>query len=80
MQLITQVSGEIYGNYIGVVPYITTISAEIHREDYINLSGFIALTQNLSRAEFTEALTTPYYFGLTNQFNNRMITLEINYE
>ena len=79
IELIKSVEGEILGNYIGTVPYVSSISGQIGREDYINLPGFIALTQDLSRAEFTSALEIPFYFGLTNQSNKSYVTLEINY-
>jgi hypothetical protein len=79
IQLITQIKGEVFGNYIDPVQYVSSISGEIQREDYINLNGFIAITQNLSRVEFTSVLDVPYYFGLTNQSNKAFVTLEINY-
>jgi hypothetical protein len=78
--LLKNITGEILGNYEDTVPYISNISGEIQLEDYINLPGFTGLMQNFSRAEYTSALVVPYYFGLANQFNKAVITLEINYE
>jgi len=79
IQLITQVEGEVLGNYIDFVPYVSNVSGQIQREDYINVYGFIGLTQNLTKAEYTITFNVPFYFGLTNQSNKEIVTLEINY-
>mgnify|MGYP000149196136 CR=1 FL=1 len=77
--LIKNIQGEILTNVIDNVCYVSSVSGEIQREDYINLNGFTAYLQNLSRAEETAALIIPTLFGLTNQFNTKINTLEINY-
>ena len=77
--LIKKIQGEILTNIIDNVCYVSSVSGEIQREDYINLNGFTAYLQNLSRAEETAALIIPTLFGLTNQFNTKINTLEINY-
>lgn len=79
MNLIKNIQGEVLGNYIDVVPYISNVSGQIQQEDYINVYGFIGCTQNLSKSEFTSSLDILYFNGLVNQTNNTIITLEINY-
>lgn len=77
--LIQNIKGEILRNAINSVSYVSTINGEIQREDYINLSGLIACTQNLSRAEETYGIFKPNNFGLVDTYNKTVITLEINY-
>lgn len=79
MNLIKNIQGEILGNYIDVVPYVSNISGQIQQEDYINVYGFIACTQNLSNVEFTSGLDIPFNNGLVDQSNKTIVTLEINY-
>jgi len=78
-QLLRNIQGEIHSTPIGSVAYVKSISAEIQREDYIDLNDFIAFLQNLSRTEYTQALTKPLVFGLVNQYNLTIETLEIDY-
>lgn len=77
--LIKKISGEALKNVSDSILYVSTIKGEIQREDYINLNGFIAYTQNLSRTEETYGLNKPSPFGLKNAFNNTIVTLEISY-
>lgn len=79
MQLIKNIQGEVLTNVVGDIRYISNITGEVQREDYINLNGFVGYLQNLRRAEETAALTIPQSFGLTNSYNKTMVTLEINY-
>lgn len=79
IKLITNIEGDVLGNYVNEVTYVSNVSGQIGREDYIDVPGFIGLSQNLSKAEFTQLLDTPFYFGLTNQSNKAYVTLEINY-
>jgi hypothetical protein len=78
-QLIRNIQGEVLTNIVADIRYISNITGEIQREDYINLNGFIGYLQNLTRAEETSALTIPQSFGLPNSYNKTMVTLEINY-
>lgn len=78
-KLIKKVEGELFDNPIGDVKYIKTVTGEIQVEDYINLNGFMGFLQNLSRVEETTSLIIPINFGLKNNHNKPMITLEINY-
>ena len=78
-QLIRNIQGEVLTNIVADIRYISNITGEIQREDYINLNGFIGYLQNLTRAEETSALTIPQSFGLQNSYNKTMVTLEINY-
>jgi hypothetical protein len=78
-KLIKNIQGEVLTNVIDNISYISTITGEIQQEDFINLNGFVAYLQNLTKAEETTALTIPQSFGLQNSYNKTMITLEINY-
>ena len=78
-ELLRSVKGEVYPNVIDSINYVSKVTGEIQREDYINLNGFVGLTQNLSRAEFTAALEIPLAFGLKNAYNIKPVTLEISY-
>lgn len=77
--LIQNIQGEILTNISDSVRYFSTVTGEIQREDYINLSGLVAYTQNLSRTEETYGLNKPLNFGLLDTYNKTVITLEINY-
>lgn len=79
MILFRNIQGEVYPNVIDTINYVSRVTGEIQREDYINLNGFVAFTQNLSRAEFTAAIGVPLAFGLKNAYNIKPITLEISY-
>jgi len=79
MQLVRDIQGEAYPNVIDNIVYLSSISGEIQREDYINLNGFVGFLQNLTKAEETAALTIPLSFGLTNTYNKNIVTLEISY-
>ena len=78
-QFIKNIQGEVLTNVIDDIRYISNVTAEIQREDYINLNGFVGYLQNLTRAEETAALTIPQSFGLKDSYNKTMVTLEINY-
>lgn len=77
--LIQNIKGEILTNISDSVRYFSTVKGEIQREDYINLNGLVAYTQNLSRTEETYGLNKPINFGLIDTYNKPVITLEINY-
>ncbi len=79
MELIQSIQGEIIYITNGDVNYLIPITGEIQGEDYINLNGFVAYLQNLTRAEYTEAMAKPLNFGLKNQYNKTTIVLEISY-
>jgi hypothetical protein len=78
-QLLKKVEGEILTHVIGDVRFVTSVSGQIQQEDFINLNGFVAYLQNLSRTEFTAALLKPMEFGLKNENNIETITLDISY-
>lgn len=79
MELIKNIQGEVLTNVVGDVIYVKSLSGEIQQEDYVGLNGFIGYLQNLKKAEETAALTIPNPFGLRNQYNKIMVTLEIDY-
>lgn len=78
-QLIKSVEGILHSTPICEVVYVKSITGEIQREDYINLNGFVAYLQNLSKTELTKSLTKPITYGLVNQYNLEIETLEISY-
>jgi hypothetical protein len=78
-QLLKKVEGEILTHVIGDARFVTSVSGQIQQEDFINLNGFVAYLQNLSRTEFTSALLKPMEFGLKNENNIATITLDISY-
>ena len=77
--LIKEVKGEIILPIDGAVNFYHSIVGQIQKEDYINLNGFIAYLQDLTRAEVTVALRKPLSFGLVNAYNLPIEILQINY-
>jgi hypothetical protein len=77
--LIKDIKGEIITTTNGVINYYSSVVGQIQQEDYVNLNGFVAYLQNLTRAEVTVALEKPLKFGLVNQNNLPIETLLINY-
>lgn len=78
-QLIKNISSQVYQVSTGEITGLKAITGQIEQEDYINLFGYVAYLQNFSKIEDTEALIKPSLFGLTNQYNIPIVTLEINY-
>lgn len=78
-QLLRNIQGELHTTPVGEIVLVKSITGEIQLEDYISMNGFVAFLQNLTRTEYTEALTTPITFGMKNKYNLPMVTLEINY-
>ena len=79
LELLRNVQGEVYPNIIDSVQYVSNVYGEIQQEDYVNLNGFMAFLQNLTRAEETAALQIPLSFGLKDTHNETMVTVEISY-
>ena len=78
-QLIRNIEGENLTYVESNVYYVTYITGEIQREDYINLHGYNAYLQNLTQTDYTEAMTMPLNYGLKNPQNIATITLQIDY-
>jgi hypothetical protein len=78
-QLIKNIQGSVKPYLTGNVGYVTNITGEIQREDYIHLNGYTAYLQNLSETEYTQALVMPLNYGLKNPNNIAMLTLQIDY-
>ncbi len=79
-QLIRKVEGQFYDNVIGEVKLFTLpIITQVQQEDYINLNGYLAYLQNLSKVQDTFLLNKPANFGLKNRLNIEIITLNIDY-
>lgn len=78
-RLIKNINASILDNYLGSVPYYTTLSSDIQFEDYINLNGFIAYLQNFTNVKEVIRLQKPSTFGLKNQYNVGLNILQISY-
>jgi len=78
-QLIKTIVGTVNDNTTGDVVLVKTVIGNIQQEDYINLNGFTAYIQNLSRAEDTVGLTNPINFGLKNGKKLEIVTFNIDY-
>lgn len=79
MNLIKNIQGELVNISNGSILYLSPITGEVQGEDYINLNGFIAYLQNLTKVEYTKGLVKPLTFGLTNKYNKTTQTLDISY-
>lgn len=75
--LIKKVESNILPHINGDVKYIKSVIGDVEREDFVNLIGFKAYLQNMSRMEYTKLLQKPVNFGLRNTVPS--VTLEINY-
>jgi len=78
-QLLKNVQGKVYTNTNGEVRLVKSVSSIIQQEDYINIKGFIAFLQNLSKTDVTSSIVKPLNFGLVNKYNIKTITLDISY-
>jgi hypothetical protein len=78
-QLIKYISADLYTNIEDSVNAFQSVYGEIQQNDYVNINGFIAFLQNLKQAEKTYAITNPINFGLKNQYNLSVITLNVDY-
>lgn len=78
-QLIKKIQGFMPLYLNGGTRYVKTISGIIQQEDYINIPNFVGLIQNLTHTELTLGMDLPITFGLKNQNNSPMITLNIDY-
>jgi hypothetical protein len=79
MQLVRKIKGEVLGYTTGSAVYFTKIAGEIQQGDYVNLHGYSALMQDLTKTDYTQSLVTPLVFGLMNPHNIPMVTLQIDY-
>jgi hypothetical protein len=77
--LIKNIEAKFYDNYTTNVSLVKTITSDLQKEDYVNITGLIAFLQNLSKTEETYLLETPIEFGLKNQYNIPLTTLTIDY-
>jgi hypothetical protein len=78
-QLIKNIQGSVNPYLTGNVYYVTYITGDIQREDYINLYGYTAYLQNFTKTDYTGGLTMPLNYGLKNPQNIETITLQIDY-
>jgi len=78
-KLIKNIEAKFYDNNTTNVSLVKTITSDLQKEDYVNITGLIAFLQNLSKTEETYLLETPIEFGLKNQYNIPLTTLTIDY-
>jgi hypothetical protein len=78
-KVIKNVSAEILPNYIGNVTILPTPVGLVGENDYIEIFNFVGFTQNFKFVKSLETIEKPNGFGLKNQFNIPIITLEISY-
>lgn len=78
-RLVTNISAKLFDNYIGNIGVFTSLTAQAQFEDYINLNGFIAFLQDFRSVVDVTELSKPLSFGLKNQYNIPIVTLEISY-
>lgn len=78
-KLIKNIGGEIFENNMGNVLFLRPIAGQVQREDYINMFGFIAYLQNLTEVCETAHADIPLHFGLANQQNLTVVTLDFCY-
>jgi len=79
LTLIKNIEGFYTTETSGSVRLSNGISGQLQQEDYVNLNGFVAYLQNLSKTEVTEGLTTPLSVGPLRRYNREVLTLDINY-
>lgn len=78
-KLIKNIEASVLDYFTGSLYYVTTLTASVQTEDYINLNGFIAYLQNFKQVSSLEYLSKPLNFGLKNQYKKPTVTLEISY-
>ena len=78
-QLVKKVEGSLFDVNSGDVILVKSVAGELQEEDYINMNGFTAFLQNLTKTEVTSRLTIPNTFGLKIRYNITVITLNISY-
>lgn len=77
--IIKNIEAEILPNYTGDLYYFSSIEGQIGYGDYINIGGLTGYLQNFSKVNYSENLTKPQFFGLKNQYNLPIVTLNISY-
>lgn len=77
--LVNSVTAEILENVLGELYLYSSVSGEVQFEDYIELNGFIAYLQNFTEVGYVEYFQKQNIFGLQNEYNVPMVTLEISY-
>ena len=78
-QLIKNVEAQLLDNITTNLTYVKSVTGEVQFEDYINIGCFVAYLQDLRRVEFTSSLTKPTTYGLKNDKNLVVTTLNIDY-
>lgn len=77
--VLKNIEARILDNFIGNIDIFSTIQASVQFEDYIKLNAFTAYLQNFTKADSVTFFIKPLTFGLKNQYNLPVQTLEISY-
>ena len=77
--ILKTIDARILDNFIGDINVFSNIEASIQFEDYIKLNAFTAYLQNFTKADSVTFFVTPLTFGLKNQYNLPVQSLEISY-
>ncbi len=78
-RLLKNVESELLSNLTTSLTYVKGIVGEVQFEDYININGFTAYLQDLSEVRLTSSLVKPTLFGLKNNSNLVITTINIDY-
>jgi hypothetical protein len=78
-KLVTKITAEILPFYNGSVTIADSVTGELKMGTYISLDRFKAFLQDYSKAEEVNKITKPDLFGLKNQYNIPIVTLNISY-
>lgn len=77
--ILKTIEASILDNFIGDINIFSNIKADIQFEDYIKLNSFTAYLQNFRKADSVTTFTSPLTFGLKNQYNLPVQTLDVSY-
>jgi hypothetical protein len=77
--ILKTIEARILDNLVGDIDIITSIEAAIQFEDYVKLNAFTAYLQNFRKADSVTKFTNPLTFGLKNQYNLPVKTLDVSY-
>jgi hypothetical protein len=77
--ILKNIEASILDNFVGDIDIFSNIEAAIQFEDYIKLNAFTAYLQNFRKADSVTNFTVPLNFGLKNQYNLPVQTLDVSY-
>jgi hypothetical protein len=77
--ILKNIEARILDNFVGDINIFSRVDASVQFEDYIKLNAFTAYLQNFTKADSVTTLTKPLTFGLKNQYNLTVQTLDVSY-